>query len=443
MRCRLLALLLLGPTILASGSPAWRQVYDRLRTQRDHLVEDLAQAHAVLLSRARLEQPALVPQLTEPPASRLHGYGIVPELREDRPEAPVTALERSYSLTRLADDLENDLHDSANLVVAAAGLPLDVQVAELERLRARLSNVEEHLDYHAYWQRAVVEQSDFFAARNRLLAEMRELNANRQSGAPPEQIAERSRALLEHLAPFTPTPGLRIETRDGGQQVLPVVLYTDIENDAFLSVFQHAVETLFERAPSASAPRFAIELEIRKISPSTLYPEGAPARGAAIEMSAHLARFPAGALVLTTGADSTNAWTSQYIALGPDPVTRRTLAHEFAHLLGFRDAYLRGYDGDPRDAYGAILVEWIGLANDLMGDSEHGRVTEAMIRTLLQAYGQRQDPPSEAAGEVPVRRGNARRRRSSRGSRAAERPPVGVPETTPAIVGGIRRTSKS
>jgi hypothetical protein len=36
-------------------------------------------------------------------------------------------------------------------------------VAELERLRKRLRNVEEHLDYHAYWQRAVVEQSDFFA----------------------------------------------------------------------------------------------------------------------------------------------------------------------------------------------------------------------------------------------------------------------------------------
>ena len=106
-------------------------------------------------------------------------------------------------------------------------------------------------------------------------------------------------------------------------------------------------------------------------------------------MSAHLARFPAGALILTTGEDSTHAWTGHYIALGPDLVTRRTLAHEFAHLLGFRDAYLRGYDGDPHGPYGAILVEWVGLADDLMGDSEHGRVTEAMIRTLLEAYTQR------------------------------------------------------
>src|SRR5207244_9509160 len=85
--------------------------------------------------------------------------------------------------------------------------------------------------------------------------------------------------------------------------------------------------------------------------PSTLYPEGAPARGAAIDVSAHLARFPDGALILTTGADSTHAWTGRSIALGPGPDTRHTLAHELAHLLGFRDAYLRGYDGDPRGPY--------------------------------------------------------------------------------------------
>jgi hypothetical protein len=389
VRRRLLALLLLGPSILAAGSPAWRQNHDRLSTQRDHLAEDLASAHAVLLSRARLEQPALVPQLAQPPASRTHGYGIVPGLREDELEAPVTARERTYSLERLAGELENDLHDAATLVVAAAGSPLEAQVAELERLRKRLRNVEEHLDYHAYWQRAVVEQSDFFAARNRLVAEMRELNAERRGGGPPERIAERSRALLERLAPFTPTPGLRIETREGGQQVLPVVIHTDIENDAFLAAFQHAVATLFERAPSAQAPGFAIELEIRRISPSTLYPEGPPAQGAAIEMSSHLARFPTGALILTTGEDSTYAWTGHYIALGPDPITRRTLVHEFAHLLGFRDAYLRGYLGDPHGPYGATLVEWAGLSDDLMGDSEHGRVTEAMIRTLLEAYAPR------------------------------------------------------
>ena len=71
-------------------------------------------------------------------------------------------------------------------------------------------------------------------------------------------------------------------------------------------------------------------------------------------------------------------------------MTRRTLAHEFGHLLGFSDAYLRSYRGDPRDPYGVVLVEWTGLIDNLMGSPEVGRVTEGMIETLIDAYGERQ-----------------------------------------------------
>jgi hypothetical protein len=79
------------------------------------------------------------------------------------------------------------------------------------------------------------------------------------------------------------------------------------------------------------------------------------------------------------------------ITLGPDPITRRELAHEFGHLLGFSDAYLRSYKGDPRDPYGVVLLEWTGLIDNLMGSPAVGRVTEAMIETLIDTYGERQD----------------------------------------------------
>ena len=68
------------------------------------------------------------------------------------------------------------------------------------------------------------------------------------------------------------------------------------------------------------------------------------------------------------------------------------LAHEFGHLLGFEDAYLRGYDGDPVDPYGVVIVEWSGLSSDLMGDSTRGQVNDEMINRLISAYG----------GPVPV-----------------------------------------
>jgi hypothetical protein len=90
---------------------------------------------------------------------------------------------------------------------------------------------------------------------------------------------------------------------------------------------------------------------------------------------------------LTTGASSLNALVGNRIFLGTGHVTRRTLAHEFGHLLGFRDAYLRGYDGTPGGPYGVVLVEWTGLSADLMGGSGRGQVSEDMITTLMTFYG--------------------------------------------------------
>ena len=68
-------------------------------------------------------------------------------------------------------------------------------------------------------------------------------------------------------------------------------------------------------------------------------------------------------------------------------MTPRVLAHEFGHLLGFEDAYLRGYEGEPDDPHGVVLVEWVGLSDDLMGNPAGGAVTREMIETLLEAYG--------------------------------------------------------
>ena len=72
--------------------------------------------------------------------------------------------------------------------------------------------------------------------------------------------------------------------------------------------------------------------------------------------------------------------------LGPAPVTRRVLAHEFAHLLGFDDAYLRGFEGSPGGPFGATLVEWNGPRDDLMANVEGGAVSESMVDALIQAY---------------------------------------------------------
>ena len=164
-------------------------------------------------------------------------------------------------------------------------------------------------------------------------------------------------------------------------------MHTDIQDSTFLKQFRSAVEGVFNDSPAARQRKFRLELMLKPIAPSDLYDGAPPAPGAEIDLDAHLARFPSDALVLTTGALNTHAWTGHRILLGPDPSSRRELAHEFGHLLGFDDAYLRGFTGDPCGPHGSVLVEWSGLFDDLMGNIGSGPVTAQMISTLLQAYG--------------------------------------------------------
>jgi hypothetical protein len=77
--------------------------------------------------------------------------------------------------------------------------------------------------------------------------------------------------------------------------------------------------------------------------------------------------------------------------------SRRALAHEFGHLLGFGDAYLRGFDRAAKSAFGVVLVEWTGLRHDLMGNPSGGRVDATLIDRLLQEYGVH-EPVGDTAG---------------------------------------------
>jgi hypothetical protein len=211
------------------------------------------------------------------------------------------------------------------------------------------------------------------------------------TGGDPERVASLSRQIRARIAPFRDVGGLSLRTDPDGGQTLPVTVWTDIQDETFLESFHLGLREAFNESEAARSSRFVVDLEIRRVPVHTLYPEGAPRRGEWIDIKTHAARFPDGALVLTTGAASTHAFQGRAILLGTSPITRRTLAHEFGHLLGFEDAYLRGYEGDPADELGVVLVEWTGLSDDLMGSPGGGRVTDEMIGILIEAYGTNDD----------------------------------------------------
>jgi hypothetical protein len=251
-----------------------------------------------------------------------------------------------------------------------------------------MGNLEDHLAYHAGWQAEVVTNRAWFRRQNRIAGKVARMVEWTEQGVEPERIAALREAVLDDLAPFRPTPGLCAVERSDGSRVLVLEVATDIEDDTYLDEVRRAVEQTWSEAEAARERRFVLEVRWRRLAPDALYPGGTPARGAAIDVQRHRDRFPEEALVLTSGAKSTHAWTGRSVLLGPSPLHRRTLAHEFGHLLGFDDAYLRGYEGDPAGPWGATLFEWVGLRDDLMGNPTGGRVTARMVDRLLEAYGE-------------------------------------------------------
>jgi hypothetical protein len=359
----------------------------------DQLAADLDTSHAALLERAHSESPELVARLTAaPPEKRRSGWGILPEIVEDAPRTPVTPSERRYSLKDISVNFAASFRDGrilAGHTVLDPAASLERAVAEYERLRGDLKNVKEHLAYHEQWQRAVTDQADYFDDRNEIVSLAREWQSLRAQGADPARIGQLESEIRERVAVFRAAPDLAIERAADEEVVLPVSVHTDISNGQFLDEFREAVQAEWSGSDAAQSRRVSIRLEFVRVPIEELYPGAALSPGAEIDVEQHVARFPEDALVMTTGAASTHAWKGRSLLIGPEATTGRVLAHEFGHLLGFGDAYLRGFDGRPADPHGVVLVEWTGLLDDLMGNPAGGRVTEAMIDRLVEAYGRR------------------------------------------------------
>lgn len=376
-------------TSFAEQPPAWEQKYAQLELQSKDIFIQLENIHEALIFRVKNESPTLLNRLSlDPPVARETGYGMLPPIKENESPRSVEPTETFYSLKWVEDRLNAELQNAVKMHDQLSGATdLEGQVVHFEESLKRLRSLENNISYQAKWQKAVVRYPVYFRNKNELVAMARELSSLTADGKSPKQAADLRRQLLERVAPFRPTRDLKISVTETGEMSLPVTICTDIEDAEFLNKFKNGVKESFNLSPPALARHFSVELNWRKVSAVNLYPKGVPDRGSDIDMQAHIALFSGCPLVLTTGAVSLNAGVGSRIFLGTGPVSPRTLAHEFGHLLGFEDAYVRGYDGDPSDPYGVVIVEWTGLSSDLMGDSDRGEVSQEMIDMLISAYG--------------------------------------------------------
>lgn len=380
---------------------SWAVVCAWLREQADALAADLDRARDTLREAATEHDPALLERLDGPaPSGRPPGYGVLPELVEDPPFSTPTPRERRYSLKPISVNFVTAFRDGRVLAERTAhkgAADLEHAVRDYERLRGDLDNLLDHLAYHEQWQPDASTYAEFFAERNALVADVRAmvaLEATPAGNGTVDEQAERQaqRAVLrarvaEGMSTLRPANDLVLVPTSGGGWTLPVTVHTDVTDAAFRAAFVDAVDGAWNASEAARERGFVVSIEFVVHDPDELDSDALPTPGDPLELEDHLARFEDGALVMTTGAASTHAFKGRCLLLGPSPIAPRTLAHEFGHLLGFDDGYLRGFEGDPGGPFGVVFVEWTGLRNDLMGNPRGGRVTPDMIEELISTYG--------------------------------------------------------
>jgi hypothetical protein len=72
------------------------------------------------------------------------------------------------------------------------------------------------------------------------------------------------------------------------------------------------------------------------------------------------------------------------IVLGPYPLTAHAIAHEFGHVLGFGDRYVRGYRNLGKDGF--QVMEIVADPTDIMAATHQGLVQSKHFSRLADYY---------------------------------------------------------
>jgi hypothetical protein len=358
----------------AVAAPGYIAEGDRVEQEFRAYRERLNEFFNTLQKLVTQEAPRLLTELRDrPPRPAVYGYQILPTMVEDppAPAQPVASFSYSWPTTReyvqgetvkltLAEislrELETRTPEERPEVIAAL-------VREYRRLVQNQRTVDQYLQYNRFWQREIARDRGRFDRLTKVYELIK--------GGQPDHAAAIREALGEPDAPSF------INVRRVGKDrvVLRVPLYTDIEDAAFLERAEAIIERMWQAKDSVIAYSVDVDLrQIKNLGPST---------GDRIDLNAHAGRFPKNGAILTTGAPSTHSIPGRYIALGPGDLSGRTLAHEFGHILGFRDGYIRGYrDLGER---GFEILELTPSFDDIMSAPRQGNVQATHFKLLLDA----------------------------------------------------------
>lgn len=394
-----------APPERADGAvPAFVHRGDEVEKRYRVYVADLSGFHDRLLPALKTYAPDLVHLLSpEPPKPLPYGYQMLPTWGPDlqpassaRPE-PVASVSYSWKRTEGFIEFDAPRVRAASEKLARLPEPGQAQHAALQELAAEYVELEknqllidQHVQYNRFWQKAIAddparfnretELHDAVLERQGILARLQKTDL---PGAERLRLGSREKDLASRIHdqsdPAVPRFLQAKRTRHGW--MLRVRIYSDITDARFLAAAKRAIESHWRIRDGGEL--FQIQVEIRKIDPRRLYRSGAPPPpGTHIDVNAHADRFPEDGGVLTTGASSLHV-RGRAIALGTAELTPRTLAHEFGHLLGFRDGYFRGYRDRGEEGY--EVLEVVPDPEDIMCSPGAGNVLPSHFTSLLKA----------------------------------------------------------
>jgi hypothetical protein len=389
-----------------------RSYRERLERFHDRLAERVKEFGLELSGKLEAAAPQPIP----------HGYQILPRFAADMapPAKKPRATSTGFSWPRTERLIEQGYKVLIGLEAQLeefAGRPGNERRAAYEKLVdafRRLSDgrklIDANIQYNRLWQfniatykpaydrqtrlhNAVIERQAIFdalgagdgASFRRALTGINGIDPAKERKLIESDLRERDKKLtaeLDAAAGAFSAPGfVRIEHRQPYLWIIRVPLYTDIEDFEFVSAYKDAVEKTWRVRDRED--EFRVEIAIAAISSDRLYRPGAPPRkGDHLDVSRHIALFPADGATLTTGAVTTHV-LGRAIVLGPHDIAPHVLAHEFGHILGFRDFYFRGYEDLGADGY--LVMEAIADPNDIMGAPGYGPVLRRHFEKIIQS----------------------------------------------------------
>jgi tetratricopeptide (TPR) repeat protein len=394
-----LVILLTGATVAirpqAPGpEPAYVVRGHQAEVRQHALKERLDRFHAKAAVQLQRDAPDLLPAL-EPPPPIVYGYQILPRFIADPPLGPlgkphVVSFSWPWSETLISREMTNlerleaDLATASQKPAESRHKAYEAIVADYKKAVDRRRMIDADIDYNWLWQRQIARARPLF---DRLTARLNaEVDKEERS---PSAGAETEAPVID----LDPPAFVRLDAPAGQVRIVTVPLYTDILDSADVESFRRAIEKYWHVYDGQD--EYRIHLNISAIPPERLYcgpadggkaPAAAcapPAKGEHIDLGAHVARFPADGAVLTTGAESLQLTAGRAIVLGPHDVAPRTLAHEFGHVLGFPDAYLRGYKDLGADGF--QVMELVPNYEDIMSSPGAGSVLARHFKALITA----------------------------------------------------------